>query len=377
MVLIYSPPSRLIHYLPAMNQKASHQFCPPTEIARIEAFGSGHINHSYRIYRKEGIGPDYLLQRINHHIFTDVPALMQNIKLVTDHLREKIRTADDEGKEQLTLRIAPTLSGANFYQDDNGDYWRAYEFMGGLTGYDLVSTPEQAYAGARSYGYFLRFLNDFPPDQVSPLLPDFHNVVHRLTAFRRQVSLCTGERSLECAADIKAVLALAEEMCQIQWAWEVGKLPTRVTHNDTKFNNVLLTKSGEGKAVVDLDTVMPGVVHFDFGDGIRTGASTATEDEVDASLVGVDLAKFQGFTAGYLGITRDYLRPLELELLPHSGGLLAYLMGVRFLTDYLAGDVYYKIKYPDHNLVRARNQLRLVRELRQRLPDLRTVIRKA
>lgn len=345
-------------------QETAAQFQLGGNIQDIASFGSGHINATYRV--KTSDGPDYLLQRINHHVFPDVGALMTNIQLVTDHVRQRSAAARNVSVPQQTLTIVPTLNGKLFCRDEDGAYWRVFEFMDGLVSYDLVETPEQAYEGARSYGYFLRFLDDFPAEKIRPVIPDFHNIITRLRAFeaaRTQVPVTLKSRVSQCQPEIRRVLAIADEMCALQQAWQKGVLKTRVTHNDTKFNNVLLTPQGHGKAVIDLDTVMPGIVHFDYGDGIRTAAATAAEDEADLHLIGVDNDKYQGFTEGYLSVTRDYLSPAELHYLPKSGALLAYLMAVRFLTDYFMGDVYYGIKHPEHNLVRGRGQLRLAEVL--------------
>lgn len=328
-------------------------------VTEISPFGSGHINASFRV--KTG-GGDYLLQRINHLVFPDIPALSDNIRLVTDHLREKIQSATGEAGRQLTLQLVPTEEGKWWLKDEESSYWRVFEFLPGLVSYDVVETPEQAFAGARSYGFFLRFLDDFPARRIVPVLPDFHNIVSRLHAFNAARTQVRGElksRVSQCESEIRRILALADEMTTLQKAWERGVLKTRVTHNDTKFNNVLLSPAGEGRAVVDLDTVMPGIVHFDYGDGIRTAAATAAEDEPDLHLIGVDREKYKAFTEGYLSVTRDYLSEAELHYLPKSGALLAYIMAVRFFTDYFSGDVYYSVKYPEHNLVRGRGQLLL------------------
>lgn len=323
----------------------------------VSPLGSGHINDSYRV------GEGHLLQRINHQVFPDVAGLMNNIDLVTQHIRSKIAGTTGEAAGQQTLTVVPTTDGRLFTQDEAGNYWRVYEFLTGLHSHDLLETPEQAYAGARSYGYFLRFLDDFPAKQITDVIPNFHNIITRLEAFELAIRHNAANRVRECKEDITYIRSLANRMTVIQRAWQSGKLRTRITHNDTKFNNVMFDAAGNGRCVVDLDTVMPGVVHFDLGDALRTGAATANEDEKDLQLVGVDREKVRAITEGYLSVTRDVLTPEERHLLPRSGELLAYLMAVRFLTDYLAGDQYYKTAYPEHNLVRGRNQLRLVQAL--------------
>ncbi|NJB86875.1 Ser/Thr protein kinase RdoA (MazF antagonist) [Lewinella marina] len=346
-------------------------------IDQIDPFGGGHINDTFRVRNTDPAAPDYLLQRINHRVFPDVAGLMENITLVTDHIRRRIAAAPAPANEQTTLTVVLTLEGAPYLREEDGNYWRVFEFLQGLHVYDLVATPEQAYEGARSYGYFLRFLDDFPEDRLTEVIPGFHDLDRRLRAFEGAVATPVNGRERECAESIRQVRDMADELLVIDRLDKSGELRRRVTHNDTKFNNVLLTPQDRGKCVIDLDTVMPGLVHFDFGDAVRSGIGTATEDEADLSLVTVDMEKFRGFATGYLEVTRDVLSPLELRYLGLSGAYMTFIMGVRFLTDYLAGDVYYKIASPDHNLLRARNQLRLTREFLDRLPDLNQVIARA
>ncbi|MEM9931032.1 MAG: aminoglycoside phosphotransferase family protein, partial [Bacteroidota bacterium] len=344
-------------------QHIAAQFQLKGSVESIIPFGSGHINTSYRVQTSTST---YLLQKINHFIFTDVAALSNNIQQVTDHIRAKIAAATGPAGEQQTLQLVPTQSGAWWHQDQEGQYWRVFDFLTGLVSFDVVNTPEQAYAGARSYGFFLRFLDDLPATNITPILPNFHNITTRLEAYeqaRTQVQGKLKSRELLLRPETGRIARLASSMQALQRAWQTGQLPTRITHNDTKFNNVLLTPAGEGRAVIDLDTVMPGIVHFDYGDGIRTAAATAAEDEADLQLVGIDLERYRAFTDGYLSVTQAYLSPTERQTLPQAGALLAYLMAVRFLTDFLMGDVYYTTKYPEHNLVRGRNQLKLAEAL--------------
>lgn len=346
-------------------------------IDRIEPFGGGHINDTYRVRTGDAAGGDYLLQRINHRVFPDVAGLMENIGLVTDHIRARIAAAPPPANAQTTLTVVPTLTGERYLRRADGNYWRVFKFLDGLHVYDLVATPEQAYEGARSYGYFLRFLDDFPAGRLTEVIPGFHDLELRLTNFRRAVAAPVDGRERSCPEAIRQVTELADDLLVIDRLHKSGCIRPRVTHNDTKFNNVLLTPDDRGKCVIDLDTVMPGIVHFDFGDAVRTGIGTANEDEADLSQVTVDMDKFRGFAAGYLEVTRDVLSPLEVRYLGLSGAYMSFIMGVRFLTDYLSGDVYYKISAPDHNLRRARNQLRLTREFLDRLPELNEVVRKA
>ncbi len=347
---------------------ASH-FATAGSIAGIRSFGNGHINTSFRIDNQDAKQPDYLLQRINHHVFPDVAGLMRNISLVTAHIRQ----SDSDAR---TLRVIPTVDGQLFYMDVAGNCWRMYELITDLASQDVPRSEDDIYRGARAFGQFLYLLNDFPVDQLSVTIADFHNVLKRLEQFSAAVQSDAVGRLPQVREDVRYAFDIADEMSCIELAGRKGRFPQRVTHNDTKFNNVLLDQSGERCCVVDLDTVMPGYVHYDFGDGIRTTVTTAAEDEADLSKIQVDLLRFEAFTAGYLEAAHAILAEDELAYLALSGALLSYLMGIRFLTDYLSGDTYYKTDFPGQNLQRARAQLALTRELLTRQSDLEAIIRK-
>ncbi|SMD33817.1 Phosphotransferase enzyme family protein [Reichenbachiella faecimaris] len=348
-----------------------NQFDFEGDIQKARPFGNGHINDTYRLENTDQTKPDYLLQRVNHQVFKDVPGMMDNIWKVTNHISNS-KQADFK---QETLNIVKSHGGQLFTkQEDN--YWRMFEFKKGTKSYDVVETPEQAFQGALAFGCFMRLLSDFPADTLVHTLPEFHNIILRLQTFEAAVVADEKGRAGEVRSAIDFVRSMAEQMCEIEALRIKGKIPLRVTHNDTKFNNVLLDEHDKGVCVIDLDTVMPGVVHYDFGDGIRTSTNTAEEDETDLSLVHFDIDKFEGFTSGYLEATRDILMPVEIEYLGISGALLAYIMGVRFLTDYLQGDVYYKIKHPQHNWDRSKVQLELVRQIMEQQLDIKKIIAK-
>ncbi|MEL6676379.1 MAG: aminoglycoside phosphotransferase family protein [Bacteroidota bacterium] len=344
----------------------------PTSAYTLESVGSGHIHDSFRLSFPEAEQAPLFVQRINHRIFSPLPLLMGNLEKVLAHL--SARMASQQGHGQLGLQLVYTRDRAAFFEDDEGNAWRLFPFLEGLSSFDLVLSGEQAFQGARSFGYFLAFLSELPPASIPEIIPAFHHVPSRLTLFEDQVSRPFEGRDQTCPAEIAFVRLHADRMCQFQHLQDQGVLPTRLTHNDTKFNNVLLDKKGIGRCVVDLDTVMPGLVHADFGDGIRTAASTAREDEADLALVGLDREKFQGFAEGYLSVVRDLLNPAELSLLGLSGAMMAYLIGLRFLTDYLGGDAYYKTTYPEHNLDRARNQFRLSQDILDQQDELNAYI---
>ncbi len=341
----------------------------------VQPFGGGHINDTFRAINSDKNGKDYLLQKINHKIFKDVDLMMNNIARITSHIRSKISSAGYSGKHE-TLNTVPTLEGKFYHHDKDGNYWRVFEFLKGLKSYDFVETPEQAYQGASAFGQFLVFLDDFPVDTIKETIPGFHDIVKRLKTFRSIVKKPFQARGIECKNEIGYVLSLGDQMCVIEELRNNKKIRTRVTHNDTKFNNVLLTADDVGKCVIDLDTVMPGVVHYDFGDGIRTSTGTAGEDEPDLQKIDMDMAKFKAFAEGYLDVTRDILEPIEIQFLALSGPLFSYIMGVRFLTDYLSGDHYYKTDFEGHNLQRARCQLEYTRKMLALLPDMEKVILK-
>lgn len=345
------------------------------QITDIQPFGSGHINDSFKVTTQENPNPNYLVQRINHKVFPDVEGLMDNIVNVTTHLKRELSKPENSRVDQLVLEPIFTLDGKTHIEQ--GGYWRVYTFLDDLKSYDQAQSEDQLYEGAKAFGHFLKLLEDFPKEDLNITIKDFHNITSRLETFST-VSTQKGVKTIlsEVKKEVNYIYEVADEMCTIQLLLEAGKIPLRVTHNDTKFNNVLLDENDKGKCVIDLDTVMPGIVHYDFGDGIRSGASIASEDERDLQVIELDMDRFKAFTEGYLDSTRECLTPIEVETLAGSSALFPFLMGVRFLTDYLDGNNYYKIAYPDHNLVRARAQLHLSRLARRQMKELNSIVKK-
>ena len=325
------------------------------EYQEIIPFGNGHINDSFKIINRDNLQPNYLLQKINHHIFSNVDGLMSNIRLVSEHVNRK--------SPNTTLTLIPTKNDENYVKDEEGHYWRIYLFMEGWNSKDIATSNKEIYQGAKAFGSFLADLSDFPVELLSVNLPDFHNVIARRELLVEAISQDHENRAKDVKSLIQKAMNLSQQLSQIAHAGDNGLIPLRVTHNDTKYNNVLLQGHGEGHCVVDLETVMPGYVHYDFGDGIRTTASTAAEDESNLSLIDINMDRVEAYTQGFLSVTRDFLTPDEIQLLHYSGPLLSYLMGIRFLTDYINGDPYYKIKYNGHNKVRAIAQLDLTQKL--------------
>lgn len=346
------------------------------QVKNIEPFGGGLINDTFRVRNLLESGNDFLLQRINHEVFKDVAGLMHNMELVTAHLRQKISASDVLRESCKTLEIISTKEGTSHFQDENGNFWRVVAFLKDYHSYDYVETPEQAYQGARAFGRFMLLLDDFPVQKLKETIPEFHDIIKRLATFQEVIATTTrADRVKQCKEEIRFVLDLADQMCVIEQLRKSGNIKDRVTHNDTKFNNVLLKADFSSHCVIDLDTVMPGIVHYDFGDGVRTCSSTTEEDEKDLGLVDINMEKFKAFAQGFIETLKPVLDPLEVEHLALSAPLLAYIMGVRFLTDYLAGDVYYKIQHETHNLDRARCQLRFTKQMMDRLSDMSAIVK--
>ncbi|MBC8488872.1 MAG: aminoglycoside phosphotransferase family protein [Bacteroidetes bacterium] len=340
-------------------------------IQSAKPFGSGHINDSFKVEAGE---KKYLLQRINHKVFKDIEGLTYNIVNVTDHIRNKINSFQNDDPLRKTLRLIKSLNGKYFVTDDDGNFWRLFDFIEEGRSYDLVENSGIAYEGGKAYGRFINLLSDFPAKILVETIPDFHNIEFRLNNFWKAIKLDQTNRVKNVADEIKFIKERANEMKLVLKLGKEGKIPLRVTHNDTKINNVLFNKDGKAICVIDLDTVMPGYVHYDFGDSIRTFANTADEDESDLSKVNINLDYFTAFAKGFLKETKLNLNTTEIETLAFSAKLMTFIIGLRFLTDYIYGDKYYKIKYPGHNLQRARVQFKLLESLEEKYIEMQRII---
>lgn len=327
-------------------------------------YGSGHINDSYKVLTND---KNYLLQRINHEVFKDVRGLTSNISKVNDHLADKM---NQYRSNMLILSSIRTLNGEFIYKDEEENYWRVFDFIENSKSYNRVENPDLAYEGGKAYGWFIKMLDDFPVQTLVETIPKFHDMEFRLDNFQKALKSNPVGRAGEVMKEIEFVRERAEEMKQIQNLGRQGKIPQRVTHNDTKINNVLFDQQGKGICVIDLDTVMPGYVHYDFGDAIRTFTNTADEDEKDLTKVSISLPLFEAFTKGFLSETKAILTPLEIENLVLSARTMTFIIGLRFLTDYIDGDVYYKTHYPGHNLIRARVQFKLVQNMEEKQAEM-------
>jgi hypothetical protein len=332
----------------------------------------GHINDSYIVNTGPDGAPHYLLQRINHSVFRNVEGLMSNIAKVLDHLERRIKCSSATGF--VPLHLVPTPGGEVFYRDPEGNVWRMYNYIPGSRSFDVAGDPEIAREAGRAFGTFQELTSDLDGTSLVETIPDFHNIATRLRTFRGTVEKDPSGRVAEIREEIRFIEERAAEMHAILDLGTKGQIPLRVTHNDTKINNVLFDHEGKAVCIVDLDTVMPGYSLYDFGDAIRTGASAAAEDEEDLSKVSIRMDLFSAYSDGYLSVARKFLLPDETARLAFSARFMTYLIGLRFLTDYIDGDQYYRIRHAKHNLVRARSQFRLVRSMEEQSEQMEQII---
>lgn len=336
-------------------------------VISCEQFGNGHINWTYRVETQSGTL--FVLQRINTYVFQDPEGLMRNIELLTEFMRKK------ESDPRKVLELVQAKDGRNYIVTDDGEYWRVYVFVKDSVCYDQAETPELFCESGRAFGHFQNLLADFPVSLLVETIPNFHNTPVRYADFEEAVSKDKVHRAAGAKADIQNYLSqkpMASFLLDLEAA---GKIPFRVTHNDTKINNVLFDReTGEALCIVDLDTTMPGFASMDFGDCIRYAGNNAAEDEPDLDKVFVRMDLFRTFAEGFCGVSAGSLTREELLVCPEAAKLITLETGLRFLTDYLKGDVYFHTAYPEHNLVRARTQFKLAMDMDRRMEEMRNVI---
>lgn len=340
-----------------------------------ERYGSGHINETYKLITDgEGGQKEYILQKINHQIFKDVPGLMRNIEGVTTFLRKMIINENGD-PDRETLNLVPARDGGVYYQDGNQEYWRAYYFIKGASCYDAVEKPEDFYESGKAFGRFQGLLSDYPAKELTETIPDFHNTPVRFQAFSKAVKEDVCGRVKYAEEEIRFLMDREEEMGIAMNMLKNRELPLRVTHNDTKLNNIMIDDvTGKAICVIDLDTIMPGLSIFDFGDAIRFGANTGAEDEVDLSKVSISLPLFEIYTKGFLEGCGNNLTQAEIDMLPWGAKLMTLECGMRFLTDYLEGDHYFRIHRERHNLDRARSQFALVADMEKHWGEMENIV---
>lgn len=331
-------------------------------VTTIKPMGEGLINDTYKVFVDGSEQPKYVLQRINNAIFQDVDMLMDNINRVTEYIRKK-------GKN--TLHFLKTSDGKSYFLDDQ-KYWRMMDFVPASITYQAV-TPEYSYIAGKSFGEFESLLADLK-EPLSEIIPDFHNIEFRLKQLRDAVASDKAGRVAEVQYYLDEIFKREEKMTLGERLYREGKLPKRVCHCDTKVNNMLFDKDGNVLCIIDLDTVMPSFVFSDYGDFLRTAANTGMEDDPNLDNIDFNMEIFKAFTKGYLEGTKDFLLPIEKENLPYAAMLFPYMQTVRFLADYINGDTYYKIKYPEHNLVRTIAQWRLFEQAEAKESEMKTLV---
>ena len=343
------------------------QFAIDEDMVSAVPFGNGHINDTLKVTNSKG-EIKYILQRINHHIFTNVDMLQNNIFTVTSHIREKLVARGKQDVDRKVLTFIPAKDG-KLYHFDGDSYWRVCLFIPRSKSFEEV-TPQLSYEAGKAFGDFQTMLSDLPADALGETIPNFHNMEFRLKQFRDAVEANAAGRLEEVKDLVAEIEKRAKDMCIQEELYREGKLKKRTNHCDTKVNNIMFDEEGKVLCVIDLDTVMPGFVLSDIGDFIRTGANTGAEDDENLDNVEVNLEIFEAYTRGYMETAKAFLTPQEIKLLPYGGRLLTYMQTVRFLTDYINGDTYYKIHSPKHNLIRTKAQFKLLLSLEAHAPEM-------
>lgn len=338
-------------------------FSREAHIKHWEPFGNGHINDTFLGRNQENEASDFILQRKNHKIFTNVAGMMDNIVAVTEHIRKGLEEKKEADIDRKVMKYFPAKDGKWYVNDKHGNYWTLFLYIPGSHSVENIENPEQALMAARAFGHFQLQLADLSGNDLVETIPNFHNGISRLNDFRKAIENDKAGRVAETRELLEQLLNRADEMTLLQKWLDSGELPLRITHNDTKINNILFDENDQPLCIIDLDTVMPGSALYDFGDAIRTIGNTAPEDEPDLSKIDFAGDIFEAFAEGYLTEAGKFLTQKEKENLPFSCLYMAWEQAIRFMTDYLNGDTYYKIAYPEHNLVRTKAQFRYLEVL--------------
>lgn len=359
-------------------EEAIARFAIDGRLIQTEPYGNGHINDTFLLsYETEDGGQKkYILQRMNHDIFKNPQQLMENVVNVTEYLRRVI-LAQGGDPDRETLNVVKTHEGLSYYEDEDGNYWRVFLYVERTVCLEKVESLQDFYDSGVAFGNFQRMLSDFPAEKLYETIPNFHNTPSRFRDFQKAVREDQMGRAALAADEIAFALAREQETSVLTDLLKREELPLRVTHNDTKLNNILFDEdTREALCIIDLDTVMPGLSLYDFGDSIRFGACTGAEDETDLSRITLDLDLFDAFTKGFLEGCGGSLTRKEIEMLPMGAKLMTYECGIRFLADFLEGDVYFKIHRENHNLDRARTQFKLVADMEEKWEQMASVVKK-
>ena len=356
-------------------EKTLQQFRIVGDLVSVEPYGNGHINDTFLLEYQNSPVTYYIAQRMNREVFKNPVELMENIMAVTQFLRKEI-IAYGGNPNRETLNVIPSLDDKPFVIDEEGEYWRIFEFITDAVCYEEVENPRDFYESGYAFGRFQSLLAEFPSASLHETIVNFHNTLARFERFKAVVAADKVGRGASVQAEIDFVLAHKEIAQAFANVVASGEVPLRVTHNDTKLNNVMMdAKTGKAVCVIDLDTVMPGLAMNDFGDAIRYGASTGAEDELDLSKISCDMELFEAFTQGFIKGCGGRLTQREIELLPMGAKVMTYECGMRFLTDYLEGDVYFKTHREHHNLDRARTQFKLVEDMNQKWQQMNDIVK--
>ena len=353
-------------------QEIASQFALEGAITAIDSLGEGFINDTF-IVRTAGDAPDYILQRKNKSIFPDVPAMMENIRKVTDHIRRRVAAAGGDPRREA-MTVVATRDGKLYHVDAQGEYWAVSVFISDTIAYNKADSPELARKGGEGIGKFQSQLDDFT-EPLAETIKGFHNIRHRFGQWDAALARDAAGRKMHLAGEIGWIESRRAEMLSFWSKVEDGTIPTRVTHNDTKINNILFDKQGEVLCAIDLDTVMASTSLNDFGDAIRSYANTGDEDDRDLSRVGMSLEMFRAYTEGYLSQRAGQLNQAEIDHLAFSARYITFEQVLRFLMDYIEGDTYYKTKYPKHNLVRTRAQYKLLQSMEEQYGTMCEIVR--
>lgn len=346
-------------------QEVSKKFQIYGEILHAEPCKIGHINETYTAtYDQGGTRVRYIHQKINQNVFRDPEAVMENVMRVTTHVRNKLVSDNLRDITRRALTVVPTRTGHSFFRNGAGDFWRTFVFIEGVQTFEAVQTPGQAYQAGYAFGHFQKLVCDMPGGRLFETIPNFHNTRMRFGSLQKAIQEDHYNRAQTAKSEIEFALKQEEIVDVLLAALASGEIPERVTHNDTKFNNVMMdVVTGTAMCVVDLDTVMPGLIHYDFGDMIRTTTSPTVEDELDLAKVEMQMPMFEALARGYLDGAAGFLTPAEKSYLAFAGKLITFTIGMRFLTDFLNGDKYFRVHRPKHNLDRCRTQFKLVESI--------------
>lgn len=344
-------------------------------IKELAPFGNGHINDTYLITTSPAEAPDYMLQRKNHKIFKNVPGMMKNIVITTNHIRNKLIASGEKEVDRKVMTYIPAKDGQMFVNDDEGNFWTLFLFIADCKVVENIQKPGQAYRAAQAFGHFQQQLADLPGEELIETIPNFHNGISRLFDFQLSILKDAAGRVSDNQLLISKIIDRAVEMTSLQRWLDDKTLPLRITHNDTKINNILFDQNNNTLCVIDLDTVMPGSALYDFGDAIRTLGNKAPEDEPDLTKIEFNKEIFEAFAQGYLSEAKVFLTPTEIDNLAFSCRYMAWEQAMRFMTDYLNGDVYYKTDYQGHNLVRTMAQVRYLEVLEKNREVMENIVK--